>query len=121
MTKGLSGTGIDATELHAVEVDWLPGPGGPQMKERPGTEFSMPVDLVLLAMGFLHVVHAGLVEQLGLKLDDRGGIAVCDHMTSENGVFAAGDAAMGASLVVHAIDTGRRAAASIDRWLRIDA
>jgi glutamate synthase (NADPH/NADH) small chain len=118
LTKGLSGTGIDATELHAVEVDWLPSSGGPQMKERPGSDFSMRVDLVLLAMGFLHVVHTGLVEQLGLRLNDRGGIAVRDYLTSEEGVFAAGDAAMGASLVVHAINTGRRAAASIDRWLR---
>ncbi len=116
-TKGLSGTGINATELHAVEVDWLPSPRGPRMKERPGTEFSMRVDLVLLAMGFLHVAHTGLVEQLGLKLDDRGGIAVRNHMTSEKGVFAAGDSVMGASLVVHAINTGRRAATSIDRWL----
>ena len=87
------------------------------MKELPGTEFSMKVDLVLLAMGFVHVAHEGLVDQLGLKLDDRGNITVADFMASAEGVFAAGDAVEGASLVVRAIRSGRDAAAAVDEWL----
>lgn len=117
LIKGLTGDGLRATELHAAELDWVPGPKGPQMKERPESEFSMRVDLVLLAMGFLHVVHTGLVERLDLKLDGDGNLAVRNYMTSEEGIFATGDAVMGASLVVHAIDSGRRAARAIDDWL----
>jgi glutamate synthase (NADPH/NADH) small chain len=88
------------------------------MKERPGTEFSVKADLVLLAMGFVHVVHEGLVEQLGLALDGRGNVAVRNWMTSQEGIFAAGDTARGASMVVHAIHEGRQAAAAIDAWLK---
>jgi len=74
---------------------------------------------LLLALGFTHVRHAGMIEQLGLKLDSRGNVTVGeDFQTSQPGVFAAGDAARGASLVVHAIRAGRDAAAAIDRWLR---
>ena len=87
------------------------------MTEVPGTEFTMRADLVLLAMGFVHVVHGGLVENLGLKLDQRGNVVVDDYMTSEEGVFAAGDTARGASLVVRAIDAGRQAAHHIDTYL----
>jgi len=79
----------------------------------------MAVDLVLLAMGFTHVVHGGAVESLGLELDPRGNVALGpDGQTSAEGVFAAGDTVLGASLVVRAIASGRAAAASIDRWLR---
>jgi glutamate synthase (NADPH/NADH) small chain len=88
------------------------------MREIPGTEFSMKVDLVLLAMGFLHVAHEGLVEQMRLPLDARGNLLVNDHRTAEEGVFAAGDSVLGASLVVRAIHAGRQAAAAIDRWLK---
>ena len=91
---------VRANQLHGVEVEWTRGPKGWEMKEIPGTEFTMPVDLVLLAMGFLHVVHGGLIESLGLKLDQRGDVVVDDYMTSEEGVFAAGDTTLGASLVV---------------------
>ncbi len=88
------------------------------MKERPGTDFTMKVDLVLLAMGFVHVVHSGLVDQLGLSLDARGNVVVNDWMTGVEGVFAAGDTMRGASLVVRAINDGRQAAAAIDQWLQ---
>ena len=77
------------------------------MQESPGTDFTLPADLVLIAMGFVHVVHAGLVEELGLKLDGRGNVVVNRWMTSVPGVFAAGDTVKGASLVVHAINHGR--------------
>ena len=117
LTKRLSGANVRASELHGVEVQWNSGPKGWEMEEIPGTEFSMRVDLVLLAMGFAHVFHGGLVENLGLELDPQGNVVVDDHMTSEQGVFAAGDATLGASLVVSAIDAGREAAHRIDTYL----
>jgi glutamate synthase (NADPH/NADH) small chain len=116
-TKRLSGQSVRASELHGVEVEWTNGAGGWEMKEIPGTEFSIAVDLVLLAMGFLHVVHTGLVESLELNLDQRGDVVIDDYMTSEEGVFAAGDTTLGASLVVSAIEAGREAAQRIDTYL----
>jgi glutamate synthase (NADPH/NADH) small chain len=104
--------------LSGCEIEWCRGAKGWEMKEVAGTEFTLKADLVLLAMGFLHVVHEGLVEQLGLELDPQGNVVVRDWMTSESGVFAAGDTRRGASLVVHAINEGRLAAAAVDRWLR---
>ena len=61
-----------SASFTACEVNWLPGPKGWEMKEIPGTEFVLPADLVLIAMGFLHVVRTGIVEELGVKLDGRG-------------------------------------------------
>ena len=104
-------------KLHGCEVDWTEGPKGWQMQPREGSDFSLKADLVLLAMGFLHVVHPGLVEQLDLKLDGRGNVAIENGMTSQQGIFAAGDTVRGASLVVHAINQGRQAAAAINAWL----
>jgi len=84
-----------------------------------GTEFTLPAELVILALGFEHVIHEGLLQQLPLELDPRGNIAVDqDCMTSAQGAFAAGDAIQGASLVVRAIQSGRSAAAAIDQWLK---
>jgi len=118
LTKKFSGRGTRVSELHAVEVEWAQGANGSwTMKEVPGSEFSMKVDLVILAMGFVHVEHEGLVDQLGLKLDDRGNIVVADGMTNDEGIFAAGDTVLGASLVVRAIRGGRDAAAAINDWL----
>ena len=91
------------------------------MHERPGTDFTLKADLVLLAMGFLHVVHEGLIRQLDVELDVRGNVVVRDWMTTQEGIFAAGDTVRGASLVVHAINEGRLAAAAIDRWLKTTA
>jgi len=107
------------SRLIGTEVQWRQGPNGWEMSDVPGTEFEIETDLVLLAMGFVHVVHAGLVEQLGLALDRRGNLEVGpDWQTSRPAVFAAGDTASGASLVVRAIVAGRQAAESMDRWLR---
>lgn len=117
LTKALSGRDIQVTHLHGCTVEWVRGRRGWEMKEVPGTDFTLPADLVLIAMGFVHVTHQGLIEQLGVRLDERGNVVVHDWMTSSPGVFAAGDTARGASLVVHAINQGRRAAAAIDRWL----
>jgi glutamate synthase (NADPH/NADH) small chain len=77
----------------------------------------MRAELVLLAMGFLHTRHDGLIEQLGVELDERGNVAAGDHSTSAPGVFAAGDARRGQSLVVWAINEGRKAARAADTYL----
>lgn len=117
-TKYLSGTNGRVSELCACEVDWVMGPQGYEPRERPGTDFNLKADLVLLAMGFLHVVHQGVIEQLEVEVNGRGNVVVRNWMTSQEGVFAAGDTSRGASLVVHAINEGRLAAAAIDQWLK---
>ena len=100
-------------QLHAVRV----GPP-PKFEPIPGSGFTMDVDLVLLAMGFLGPVKNGMIEQLGVALDGRGNVATDDrHMSSVPGVFAAGDMRRGQSLVVWAIAEGRKAAAGIDAYL----
>jgi glutamate synthase (NADPH/NADH) small chain len=104
-------------QLHLVRV----GPP-PNFAPVPGTEFSIDVDLVLLAMGFLGPVRSGLIEKLGLALDKRGNVAAnASFMTSVDGIFAAGDMRRGQSLVVHAIAEGRKAAAAIDSYLAANA
>lgn len=92
--------------------------GRNQMKEAPGSETELPAELVILAMGFLYPEKAGLVENLGLELDQRGNIKTgVDYKTSKDKVFSAGDMRRGQSLVVWAISEGRRAAHSIDKYL----
>ena len=117
-TTRLSGAGIRVDKLHGIEVEWKATPDGYAPQDIAGTEFVMNVELVLLAMGFTHVEHRGLLDGFGLDLDERGNIRTDESCrTSVEGVFAAGDASQGASLVVRAIDAGRRAAAAIDQWL----
>jgi glutamate synthase (NADPH/NADH) small chain len=99
-------------QLHATRV----GPA-PKFEPLQGTEFMLDVDLVLLAMGFLGPVRNGMIEELGLALDNRGNVATNDYMTSVDGVFAAGDMRRGQSLVVWAISEGRKAAVAVDRFL----
>jgi glutamate synthase (NADPH/NADH) small chain len=118
LTKELRGQSGAVRELVGCEVQWAPGPKGWQMQEIPGSDFTLPAELVLVAMGFLHVVRGGLVEQLALPLDPRGNVLVDRWMTGVPGVFAAGDTVRGASLVVHAIQQGRLMAAAVDGWLR---
>jgi glutamate synthase (NADPH/NADH) small chain len=104
-------------QLHAVRV----GPA-PKFEPIPGTEFTMEVDLVLIAMGFVGSVRNGMIDQLGVKLDSRGNVATDQNsMSSVPGVFAAGDMRRGQSLVVWAIAEGRKAAASVDAYLRTQA
>jgi len=117
-TKKFSGGGgIIAEELHGCQVEWMKKPDGWKMKELPNTDFTLKFDLALLALGFVHVTHEDLINNLGLKLDSRGNIAVNNYQTSQPWVFAAGDTITGASLVVRAINSGRQAAAVIDKWL----
>ena len=101
------------TRLHGLRV----GPP-PKFEHLPGTELVIDVDLVLLALGFAGPVKQGMVEQFGVKLDARGNIATgSNYMTSEPGIFAAGDMRRGQSLVVWAIAEGRSVAKTIDQSL----
>ncbi len=123
LTKSLSGEGGQVSQLHAVRVNWTKGDNGRfQMTEVPGSEFSVDADLVLLAMGFLHPEHGGMLEQLGVELDGRGNVKVdANKMTSVPGVFAGGDMVRGQSLVVWAIAEGRDAARGADQYLAAGA
>jgi len=106
--------------LELVEVKWEKGSDGRMaMTEIPGTEQIIPAELVLLSLGFVNPVQKGLVEQLELKVGKRKNIATdAQFQTSHPGVFAAGDARNGASLVVTAIHSGRKAAESIHAYLK---
>ena len=104
--------------LEAVQVEWTKGPDGRfGPREIPGTSRTVPADLVLLALGFTGP-EKPMVQQLGVKLDDRGNVWTDENkMTSVPGVFAAGDMSRGQSLVVWAIREGRQAAQAVDRYL----
>ena len=120
-TKKFSGSDGKIEKVHAVEVkfgDPDPETGRPPLIEIPESEFELDVDLVLLAMGFVHPIHEGMIAELGVKLDDRGNVW-CDEnkMTSTTSVFVAGDMARGQSLVVWAIAEGREAARGVDKYL----
>ncbi|HTX77086.1 MAG TPA: glutamate synthase subunit beta [Terracidiphilus sp.] len=99
-------------QVHAVRV----GPP-PKFEAVEGSEFTLDVDLVLLAMGFLGPVKNGMIDQLGLALDPRGNVATTDFRTSVESIFAAGDMRRGQSLVVWAIAEGRKAAAAVNKYL----
>ncbi len=118
-TKGFSGSNGHVEKLHAVNLEWKPDETGRmQMVEVPGTEFDVDADLVLLALGFLHPERNGLLESLGVELDPRGNVKTdANKMSSVEGVFAAGDAARGQSLVVWALSEGREAARCVDLHL----
>jgi glutamate synthase (NADPH/NADH) small chain len=119
MTKRFSGDKErNVTELMYVQVEWVRGADGRMgPREIPGSEKVIPAGLVLLAMGFLGP-EKPLLQQLGVKLDERGNVWTDPtRMTSVPGVFAAGDMARGQSLVVWAIREGRLAAQQVDRYL----
>jgi len=99
-------------------VEWELINGSHSMKAVPGTMETIPADLVLLSMGFVHPILEGLVSDLQLDLSERNNIKVgSTHQTSVKNVFAGGDAITGASLVVNAIASGRRLARSVDEYL----
>jgi glutamate synthase (NADPH/NADH) small chain len=100
--------------LRAVRVQMQPGAGP---KPIAGTEFEIPCELVLLAMGFVGSEKPGLLEQLAVEIDPRGNVKTTNGCTSVEGVFAAGDQARGQSLVVWAIAEGRRVAEVVDAYL----
>ena len=118
-TKKFLGDGGRVEKLIGAKVEWTRDESGNfNMNEVPGSDFEIQADLVLLAMGFVHVEHEGLVKGLGVNLNKAGNIAVDNgYMTSIDGVFAAGDSIRGASLVVWAIHQGREAAEAMHVYL----
>ena len=112
LTKSFSGGNGEVKTLHCVKLDGA-------MKEIPGSGFDLKADLVLLAMGFVHPVHEGMLKSLGVKLDGRGNVDadVMNYKTSVEKVFAGGDMRRGQSLVVWAIREGRQAARAVDEYL----
>jgi NADPH-dependent glutamate synthase beta subunit-like oxidoreductase len=107
-------------KVKAIRLDWsIPDQDGRRhFAEIPNSAFEIEADLVLLAMGFVHPEHGPLVLDAGLKLDDRGNIQVNrNQMTSVPGIFAAGDCTLGASLVVRALDQGRKVAEGVEEYL----
>src|SRR5258707_451393 len=112
-TPGLSGDG------RVERIHWVENSGTPPFDPVPGTEETRPADLVLLAMGFLGPEQQ-LLEALGVERDGRSNAAAPAFATSVAGVFAAGDARRGQSLIVWAIDEGRRCARAVDAWLASD-
>lgn len=112
MTQKFSGENGIVKKLHCIRVD-------DKMKPVPGSEFALDADLVLLAMGFVHPVHEGMIEKLGVKLDLRGNVEAntIAYQSSQKKIFAAGDMRRGQSLVVWAIREGRQAAHAIDKFL----
>lgn len=111
-TKSFAGKNGVVTALNAVRLD-------AGLKETPGSDFKLKADLVLLAMGFVHPVHEGMIQELGLALDARGNVQAGteDYQTSIPALFSAGDMRRGQSLVVWAIREGRQCARAVDEFL----
>jgi glutamate synthase (NADPH/NADH) small chain len=106
------------TGLKVVEIKWgVNAQGKMGFEEVPGTERILPCELALLAIGFVGAEKAGMIDELKLELDERGNIRSSNYMTSQEGIFAAGDVRRGQSLVVWAISEGREAARAVDTWL----
>jgi glutamate synthase (NADPH) small chain len=114
-TKAFKGDGGKVVALVACRVEWKDG----KLREVPGSEFELKADLVLFAMGYLHPVHAGMLEELGVEYDARGNVkADTEHYrASVPKLFAAGDTRRGQSLVVWAIREGRQCARAVDEFL----
>lgn len=112
LTQKFSGQDGKVTKLHCVRVD-------EKFQPVPGSEFEIKAELVLLAMGFVHPVHEGLLKSLGVELDPRGNVRAStnNYQTSVAKVFSSGDMRRGQSLVVWAIREGRQCAAAIDQHL----
>ena len=122
LTKSFEGNeNGEVTKLICVEVEWKKSEDGSmKMIEVEDSEFEIEADLVLLAMGFVHPIHEGLVNNLSLKLDQRGNVEADEisFKTSSDKVFVAGDCRRGQSLVVWAISEGRKCAERIDNFLK---
>ena len=120
-TSAIRGRNGRVEALACARVEWRrEAPGAPpRMAKVEGGDFELPAGLVLLAMGFLHPVHEGMLAELSVDLDGRGNVraGTDDHRTSVDGVFACGDMRRGQSLVVWAIREGRQAARAVDEYL----
>ena len=119
MSKEFIGVDGRVKKVRCAKVNWIDDGKSCRPEEAPGTEFELEADLVLLAMGFVHPEKGPLVEDFGLETDARGNVVTDEKLaTSDPMVFAAGDCAMGASLVVRCIHQGRLAAESADALLK---
>ncbi len=119
-SKYFKGENGRLTGIACIKLDWKQDSNGQwQMTEIAGSEFELKTDRVFIAMGFVHPVHQGMIEELGLAQDSRGNIDAntTDYQTSVDKVFAAGDMRRGQSLVVWAIREGRQAARAVDEYL----
>ncbi|HEC27568.1 MAG TPA: glutamate synthase subunit beta [Gammaproteobacteria bacterium] len=119
-TKCFKGENGKLTGLTCIKVEWEKDENGQwQMSEIAGSEFELKAERVFIAMGFVHPVHQGMIEELELAQDNRGNInaSTADYQTSVDKVFAAGDMRRGQSLVVWAIHEGRQAARAVDEYL----
>jgi glutamate synthase (NADPH/NADH) small chain len=119
-TKSVEGNNGRVTAINCVRLNWSRNDSGQwQMEEIPGSEFQLKADLVLLAMGFIHPVHEGMLRELGVELDPRGNVQADteQYQTSIDKVFSAGDMRRGQSLVVWAIREGRQCARAVDEFL----
>ncbi|OQY39998.1 MAG: glutamate synthase [Spirochaetaceae bacterium 4572_7] len=119
-TDNFSGKDGKLTTAHLANIEWKKSENGGRPDMVKLDSFDLDVDLVFLAMGFVHLQHGTFTEQLiaeGAELDGRGNLKVDNFKVTNNGIFAAGDAVSGASLVVRAIASGREAAESINNYL----
>lgn len=106
------------TGLKIVDITWgLNAQGKMGFEEIKGTERIIPCELALLAIGFTGAEKGGMIDELQVELDERGNVKTENYMTTQEGIFAAGDIRRGQSLVVWAISEGREAARAIDTWL----
>jgi glutamate synthase (NADPH/NADH) small chain len=105
--------------IKFAEIEWNKGDSGKSypFSEIPGSETTIPYELALLALGFLHPQHQGMLDQFGVDYDERGNVKCTHYQTSVEGIFSAGDMRRGQSLVVWAISEGREAARAIDEFL----
>lgn len=117
-TKRFIGEDGVVKKVEVVEVEWEKDEAGYHQLKRTNRSEVIEADLVLLAMGFVHPVYEGLLEELNIKLDARKNVAVVDGKSSVDKIFAAGDSASGASLVVKAIASGRKTASKIDEYVK---
>lgn len=115
LAKRVTGKNGEVDALECVRIEWDNG----QMREVPGSNFKLPADLILLAMGFTGPTTSGLLDQAEVALDARGNVAADtqDYATSQDGIFACGDMRRGQSLIVWAIREGRQAARAVDMHL----
>ena len=119
--KNFTGENGKVSGINFGKLDWTDPDKNGQRKfvGVPRENIFIKVDLVLVAMGFLHVEHGNLVKELNIATDTRGNIVVDkDYKTTEPGFFATGDSMTGASLVVRAINHGRRVADSVNQFLK---
>ena len=107
----------ELTGLKIAEIEWKTVDGRPQMVEIEGTEQILPCELALLAMGFVHPQHEGMLQQLPVELDERGNVKANNYKTAVDKIFTAGDMRRGQSLVVWAISEGRECAREVDIFL----